>query len=304
MGSWNETCVLSHLQILVNDSVKLIILVRNAKVGNKSHHCYYNEEYAPLTLPIDTVYDDYGGVKKINNMSSYTEALLKKLTFVHEDDTVYQYQDISELIDEITECNGLYLKEEYSTEKKKLECVFVHSKLYDILVEDFKKRKPYQKSQNIGELWQSRHNDVKQLIREKNSLTAELEKTYKTTDKTDLDLLMKEMRLEDDIRKRLLKTAQYGYSFPEQYVLNNTMTEETMNDFFEEMTDYVMWAMSLSFGRYGYLTRCGAGGQDRDVRVQNLVAQFVLDFSKRVDEDDEDCPVYAEDETIFWYEPV
>ena len=48
MGSWNETCMLSHLQIMYGDSVKVIILVNNKADANESTRVYYNETYSPL----------------------------------------------------------------------------------------------------------------------------------------------------------------------------------------------------------------------------------------------------------------
>lgn len=292
MGCWNETCMLSHLQILCGDKIKLIILVHNGGDTKRHNHCYYNEDYAPLTLPIDAVYNDYGGVEKVE-LTPYTERLLKSLIFKTTDDVEYEYTTVEELVDEITKRSGLYLAERFGG-CKKLECVFVHSALYDILVEDFKKRVPYCKQNTVFELYQHKHEKIKELVREYKAIENAKPKTP--------DLILEEIDLFENIKEIIFKATQFGYSFPIKYVTaNSVISEECIDQFFDELANYIMWAMSLQTGRFGYLTRCGAGGSDRDVRVQKLVAQFVLDFTTRKYED-EDILVYEENETIYWYD--
>lgn len=97
---------------------------------------------------------------------------------------------------------------------------------------------------------------------------------------------------------KLFKTSAYGYEFSIM-ILEKSLTENNFDDFFEEFTKYILFARALQTGRYGYITRCGAGGQDFECSIQVAVAKFVLKFSKRTNE----CGdrVYCKKETIFWY---
>jgi hypothetical protein len=57
MGSWNKTCGLSNLHITAGTPVYVFVLERNKTY----EHCYSTGLFAPLLLPFESVYDDYGG---------------------------------------------------------------------------------------------------------------------------------------------------------------------------------------------------------------------------------------------------
>lgn len=291
MGCWNETCMLSHMQIMASDNIKVIILVNN---DNESNPCYHNQNYAPLILPFDAKYDDYGGIETTDSyIPWYSEVVLNNLEFVRKDDSEYKFENttIEEFVREINE--GLYLKRHHCTlgkDKLKLECVYVHSKLYNILVEDFKNRKPYNKDETIYSLFEQRYAKIK----EKLCKIKELKQSKSE------DSLFEIMDLQDSANRLLFKASQYGYNFNREYTYAFDKQEINIDDLLKDMLNYIMFAKSLEFGRYGYLSRCGKGGQDADVRVQKLISKFVLEFSERTY--DEDCKVYTENESIYWYD--
>lgn len=282
MGSWNETCMLSHLQIMYGDSVKVIILVNNKADANESTRVYYNETYSPLILPFDAEYDDYGGVKN-EKIPEYTDSLLHELEFEHKDGTKYEYNNMADFIQDINETDGLYLKGFYLNGPKKLECVFIHAELYDILASEMRNRIPYNQKKTLYELYNERNQEVKELWIKYNSNSDEYDKSC---------------ILYHEIMPKLFKTSAYGYEFSIM-ILEKSLTENNFDDFFEEFTKYILFARALQTGRYGYITRCGAGGQDFECSIQVAVAKFVLKFSKRTNE----CGdrVYCKKETIFWY---
>mgnify|MGYP004673777473 CR=1 FL=1 len=283
MGSWNETCMLSHLQIMQGDAVKAIILVNNNENANESTQIYYNESYSPLTLPIDAEYNDYGSVEN-EKIPEYTDKLLRNLTFADKDGTKYEYDNLTDFINDINSYNGLYLKE-ICCKPKKLECIFIHDALYDILISKMKDRIPYKQTKTLYELYEDRNQEIKALWTEYNN---------------NLDDFKKGFMLQDKINNKLFKVSCYGYSFPSEYLLlTESVTELNCNDFFAEFNKYILFANALNAGRYGYITRCGAGGQDLDCSIQTAVANFVLEFSKRTNEDGD--RIYCDEETIFWY---
>lgn len=291
MGCWNETCMLSHMQIMALDNIKVIILVNN---DNESNPCYHNQNYAPLILPFDAKYNDYGGIETTDSyIPWYSEVVLNNLEFVREDNSEYKFENttMEEFVREINE--GLYLKRHHcnlGNDKLKLECVYVHSELYNILVEDFKTRKPYDKDETIYSLFEQRYAKIK----EKLCKIKELKQSKSE------DSLFEIMDLQDSANRLLFKASQYGYNFNREYTYAFDKQEINIDDLLKDMLNYIMFAKSLEFGRYGYLSRCGAGGQDADVRVQKLIAKFVLEFSERTY--DEDCKVYTENESIYWYD--
>ena len=291
MGCWNETCMLSHMQILNGDDIKVIILVKNA---DKSNPCYYNENYSPLILPFDAKYNDYGGISmEGNNLPDYSKQLLRSFKFTNKDSNIYNLDDVEKIISYINDSSyGLYVEPTFSgigEGYKKLECVYIHKALYDILVDDFKNRKPFNSDKTISELYKERYDTIKDCILLINKLHENKSE----------ESFLKSFDLTDEVFRLFYKVSKYGYSFTREMVARKNLNKDNIDEFLKEMLDYTMFGKSLEFGRYGYLSRCGSGGQDLDVRVQNLIAKFIIDFSERKNEDDEN--IYTMDESFFWY---
>jgi hypothetical protein len=57
MGSWSKTCGLSNLHITAGTPVYVFVLEKNKDYNA----CYSTGLFAPLLLPFESVYDDYGG---------------------------------------------------------------------------------------------------------------------------------------------------------------------------------------------------------------------------------------------------
>jgi hypothetical protein len=57
MGSWNKTCGLSNLHIHAGTPVYVFVLEKNKAYD----HCHSTGLFAPLLLPFESVYNDYGG---------------------------------------------------------------------------------------------------------------------------------------------------------------------------------------------------------------------------------------------------
>jgi hypothetical protein len=57
MGCWNKTCGLSNLHITAGTPVYVFVLEKNKDYD----HCYSTSLFAPLLLPFESTYDDYGG---------------------------------------------------------------------------------------------------------------------------------------------------------------------------------------------------------------------------------------------------
>ena len=75
MGSWNKTCGLSNLHITAGTPVYVFVLERNKDY----EHCYSTGLFAPLLLPFESVYDDYGGGESSSGPAlDYIMSMIKK----------------------------------------------------------------------------------------------------------------------------------------------------------------------------------------------------------------------------------
>ena len=64
---------------------------------------------------------------------------------------------MADFIQDINETDGLYLKGFYLNGPKKLECVFIHAELYDILASEMRNRIPYNQKKTLYELYNERN---------------------------------------------------------------------------------------------------------------------------------------------------
>lgn len=72
MGCWFKTCGLSNLHIKDNEDVCMFVLEQTAF----HDRCYTTSFWKPVLLPIDAVYDDYGGAKDVD---SFFDHVLKSI---------------------------------------------------------------------------------------------------------------------------------------------------------------------------------------------------------------------------------
>ena len=63
MGCWNATCFLTRLPILYHEPVKLVLVARREPDRQNTVHA--DGVYAPVALPLDGLYDDYGGIEDV-----------------------------------------------------------------------------------------------------------------------------------------------------------------------------------------------------------------------------------------------
>lgn len=278
MGCWNETCMLSHLPIMMDDAIKVIILIKRNNEP-RSENVYFDDGYTPLTFPFDATYNDYGGIEDFD-LSAYTLAQIASAKLFTKEDTPYEFTSVEQLIDDINQTD-VYIKTAMGM--RKLECVYIHKKLYDTLIEKISTRKPYNQSKSISELLMEKYNGVK------DKWLAVIE-SGKPFDK------------ENWITMRLVESVfenANAYSFIQNLIVCNLIKADDIDKFIKEAHDYRLFTYTLSEGRIGYITRCGTGDQCRSIFTQKIIAEFILNESKRQTEDDD--PVYDDEDTLFWY---
>ena len=62
MGCWDETCMLTHLPIIVGEKTVAVFI---AQKRNSLDTCYSDSIFAPISLPFFGQYDDYGRLENI-----------------------------------------------------------------------------------------------------------------------------------------------------------------------------------------------------------------------------------------------
>lgn len=91
MGSWNKTCALSGLHIKAGEDTYVFVLEQQEKFDK----CYTTGLYAPLLLPFESKYNDYGGGEQSGGagFDVIMEAIEKNLVEVEQGSN--QYHDIA-----------------------------------------------------------------------------------------------------------------------------------------------------------------------------------------------------------------
>ena len=278
MGCWNQTCGISHLPILSDDEVIVIPLVET----NESRSivaCSYDDNYAPLCFPIVGKYDEYGCIEDAK-VSENTMELLKSLKIVWEDDEPYEMKTIEEFIEDIEHYN-IYLKtNSLINDKSRIKCVFYNKKLYDTLVEEFAKQKPYY--QKEGDF------TLSELYTEALETIAKNYSNDRYEDAYDLELAY----------MKVMKISSYGYSFLENFIrmfLKEKSDVSALRAFNEELLNYKLFVLAISTGRYGFGTLSGAGSQESCVLVQRIVAKFILEYTENNER-------YYTSNDIYWFQ--
>lgn len=91
MGCWNKTCALSGLHIKVGDDTYVFVLEQQEEFDK----CYSTGLYAPVLLPFESKYNDYGGGEQSTGagFNAIMEAIEKNLVEVEQGSN--QYHDIA-----------------------------------------------------------------------------------------------------------------------------------------------------------------------------------------------------------------
>jgi len=67
MGCWNNTCSLSGLPIREYDKVNFVIIANRPSMPTASGFCYSDGYAIPVSFVMTGEYDDYGGVKEVED---------------------------------------------------------------------------------------------------------------------------------------------------------------------------------------------------------------------------------------------
>lgn len=332
MGCWNGTCALTGLPIVVDDEIVLIPLISTTNIFGNYLTYRPEDKYSPLGLPIKGLYDDYGGIEKIQ-MHEENERFLRNQEFykIAEDKSIskqmvedayersrfsllsdivihtydscetekIEIEDMEQFLKEYIYNDGYMVKVDHFNANRLFGNYFmIHREIYEILVKEISNRIPYGQEKTFRELYKERIITV--LEKEK--------EIYNIKDEEERDYKLFSFRLNGSISKILgLSEPTHAKNTYEYFfkVLSNEVNEELM----EELLDLIMFTKALDGLRKGFHCISGAGSQQNELYLHKLVADFVNKYiDGKIKERRDDSYEYDEmsdkeitSETMYWW---
>lgn len=286
MGCWNETCFLSNLPIVDSDEVKVFILMESKEI--KSKPCCHTDNYVPICLPFDAKYNEYGGVKEVV-VSEHTEYLINNLAIINSDGTKYIYKSMEQFIEDIIRGT---IKMRHAFDERTLTVAYAHKRIYNQITVYSKITVPQNANKNLQSCLIEKYDDIKKYIVD----------LYKLENSRDTMDMYYHQQKRDFIKDNLYGT---GYTnsiyFPCWTLLSSVHILETMlDDFITEFIDFIAFDMALAKSRIGYLSISGAGSQSTSIAIQKIIAEFILEHSKAVDNDGN--KIYDNELEYYWFD--
>lgn len=290
MGCWYSTCFMSHLPLMPGDDIRIIVLAPTYPKEFDGLTCHSDERYTPIGFPICAEYDDDGRFRNIREINDYTERYLREFTTVYTKvcDDAYAEYEWNSLEDFLRDVIDGYIYVDNRGEKMPLKHVMIHGKLYHMLIEDMRRRVPSNQEQTFGDSLDQKIRNTMHWLTEGKTLGARLIESMRNAEHLeDLD--------ESDF-------DMFGRSFSDKVKVNLTAkwkTLDIMAKFFVETNDYrilddileyILWCSVMNFSRHGYFCLPGAGSQSQEMKLQKIIAEFILakykekEGSKRVEE--------------------
>lgn len=280
MGCWNETCALTNLPIMAGDEVVVIPLVKKEGCGK---NYYWHSDASPLTLPIEGEYDEYGSIENIK-ISDITLKVLENMDlYILENEKYVPFTFTLEVFFDNLPQGNLFLKY-YIDKYSELDMVMYHKGAYETVIKEMSSRIPYQKKETIFECQKE---SLKKKLLKKRELANTLEEPFKQyiIDKS-----------------TIYGECTLGYKMTNAY--DKIVTEETMEEYLENLTKAIMFFDSLNCLRKSFYGMSGLGSQGQEMYMHKILAMWVIDFyNNRYEDFLQDG--YDEREitdTVFWFD--
>lgn len=315
MGSWYNTCFMSHLPLMPGDDIAIFLLAPNYKHEKDGLTCYPTDRYSPIGFPIFAEYDDDTQFRNIREINEYMERYLQEFATVFtrkrhygdigEEDTFtfekYVWTDLEQFVKGVV--YGELWVDDRNGQKQRLEHTMVHTELYYNLIRNISHRVPYGQTETFETLMDRKILKTMEWLREEDEYISEIKLNSqvmaklkedgiefagfrKFTDKVPLDTFS---------RWDTLNTmARYFIEADDGYILDHIL-------------NHILWNQVMHFSRYGYHCISGGGSQCQEMALQKIIAEFVI---KKCDEREHEsrCESYDEydgnvlEETILWWD--
>lgn len=287
MGSYNGTCMLSHLPIMSGDKIKLVILHYGySKITPSGGYCYSNGIFTPAYLPISGEYNDYGMIENIVDDFSSRLILLHLKQRYKKIKTDKQHNDFTliEFLEGITS-NDLMVLCEGDKERKKLaeNAIKIYSK-QGFSSEKIEREWREFASEDVTEQWRVCNmsfvmirQDVWDSILNKYSPDTYKNIKYK-------EHLMRELTDAKNERAatRIFIDAYAGGGnllIPSYYALA-LLKKEIQDDVKKTWVEFQLITSFMNTTRIGWMVQSGAGSQADDWDSHLILSEIVSEICK------------------------
>lgn len=284
MGCWNGTDVMTNLPIMSGDKVKLIIIVKNAGIGEGLNGaCYTTDVCDVVSLPISGEYDDYGCIENIEENAN-TEAILKHFTgngLVNKDKEIVSttYTNIEDLIKGI-ERGKVYIHDTFSGEDKKVMFSLVLKDIWDSVIEHMQKETSYfysgaedSKEQTYQNAYQKRINEFFDGKKKYHELLKKA-KECKDDEERQAILLDASIASMSDVSSRHPIFGN-GFRFI-KYQNEDPKGYDTFKELFYEMA---IFECAMNQSRRAWLPPNSAGSQSEEFSLHKRISEITLNHT-------------------------
>jgi hypothetical protein len=253
MGCWNGTCLISNLPIYAGDKVVFFILrrKRGAELARvEQGHYYVDDLYEPILYPIVGEYDDYGCIENVKEDFSLLEKYFENVELTQK---------------EWDKDNDVFRNVERGNYKEHTFAL-IHKDIYDALIEHLTGR----------EEWWSEGKGIKDYVMENiEKKTKEYTESKERWGKLEgIDLPPSVYAIDDFVCGR--RTSDY---FIAKYLETQ---DETLLD---KLIESHLINCALTFCRKFWFPQTGAGSQDDESKLYQVLANKVIEKCKQRDEE-------------------
>lgn len=276
MGCWYETDFLSHLHIEKDEDI-VMILVRQK---NSSRHkvgkcCNPYDICEPFGLPVHGKYDETGAVTEVKNVDDVLDFLnqFKYEVDEHSADALsfpFTNENLADFLYAVS-------VEDISVNKELISCMYINERLYNILIDDYKNRTrtndghTYTYEKLLENCCDRFLDGIKSGI--ESSISAGCfkdmapEECFFRYDFRDYFNDFPGLRISDfvsnkDIIRYLMERVYKDKKFKTKYI--------------EYVKEVIIFNWVLESMRSGYLCVSGSGGNTREMKLQKLLAEYIL----------------------------
>lgn len=282
MGSWHETCFVSHLPIFYRDEAVAFILTPTIEADHEGTSCYHDTKYAPLSFPLRGTYDDYGKLTDIADIDFHETFLSKMKPYFIEkgrEYIPYEWTSVSNFMRDIV-ARRLYVSVP-GLGYKHLTISLMHAELYDRIMHNMENRIVYGHDLLVRTVYENRTRKALAEYKEAIEHTHFFRGTF-----------CESMRL-DPSKYRHLESIAREFIYSSEYADH------------PGFVNFMIWHQVMLVSRLGYCTSSGRGGEESEYAIPKIVAQFIFEMCDKYiekrqewDEDDFDATTALE-ESIY-----
>lgn len=277
MGSWNATCYMSNLPINPGDRVALLMLAPLNRKRNRCVTCNAEDFMVHIGSPIFGEYEDSGILKNIDS-NPYMEQYLKEFSPLYTCDNQYgsnvyewneyEWENIETFLHDV--CHHYVFVNSTLGERQELDFVMIHEELYHKLLQEIGMRIPYDFTESLYDLHEYKIRQTLMNMREKR------------------EMAMAAVKDCSDEMSKQITLALAKESFCDKYNFTHEVRWKAMDWFANKyldtndesiiyiIRDRILWLTVMEYARKAYGAVSGAGSQSCEMKLQNIIATYIV----------------------------